>query len=46
MFSFVDSVGYIHTIMIGATGSYEINLEEPIYKLKILTSNNLLPNNV
>lgn len=36
MFSFVDSEGVVHKIMIGATGAYEIMVDEPIHNLCIL----------
>jgi len=39
-FRFLDSRNESHTIMIGATGSYEIQLDEPITKLELITVNN------
>lgn len=41
-FSFIDSQKEPHTIMIGATGAYEIQLDEPIYSLKILPNTNII----
>lgn len=40
MFQFTDSVGEVHSIMIGATGAYEISVDEPIYDLQILPTSN------
>lgn len=37
-FSFVNHIGQTQTIMIGATGSYEIALDTPITNLKILSN--------
>ena len=39
-FRFTDSRNEIHTIMIGATGAYEIQLDEPITNLQLVVMNN------
>ena len=40
MFSFTDASKVTQKIMIGVTGQYEIMLDEPIYNLKLLSSDN------
>lgn len=40
MFSFTNASGATQKIMIGVTGQYEIMLDEPIYNLKLLSSDN------
>lgn len=40
MFQFTDSIGVVHEIMIGATGAYEVQLDQPVYNLKLLSTNN------
>lgn len=39
-FEFTDANGTTHSIMIGATGSYEIQLDKPITNLRMVTNNN------
>lgn len=36
-FEFTDKKGKIHQIMVGTTGAYEINLDEPVTNLRILS---------
>jgi hypothetical protein len=41
-FEFTDSKNNIHNIMIGATGAYEITLDEPVTNLRILSTTNII----
>lgn len=41
-FEFIDSKKEKHSIMIGATGAYEIQLDEPIYNLCLTTNTNIV----
>lgn len=39
-FEFTDAYGATHSVMIGATGAYEIQLDKPISNLRLVTTNN------
>lgn len=39
-FSFVNSANETHQIMIGVTGQYEVMLDDPIYNLRLLDTDN------
>lgn len=41
-FEFTDKRGQIHNIMIGATGAYEVVLDEPVTNLRILSTTNII----
>ena len=41
-FEFTDSKNNVHNIMIGATGAYEITLDEPVTNLRILSTTNII----